>query len=144
MSGNENELSFVDTNIFLYAYDNSLPAKQNIASHLVKELWINRSGCLSVQVLQELYVNLTRKIITPLSVSDAKQIVRDLTLWKCFVPNGLSMIGAIEIQERYKISFWDAMIVYSAKSLHCKVLWSEDLGHNQNYFGLTVYNPFKK
>jgi predicted nucleic acid-binding protein len=144
MSGNANELSFVDTNIFLYAYDKSLHSKQSIASQLIKELWVNRSGCLSVQVLQELYVNLTRKIITPLSIPDARQIVSDLNQWQCFVPNGLSILGATEIQECYQISFWDAMVIYSAKCLHCEVLWSEDLSHNQDYSGITVINPFKK
>jgi len=143
MSDNNNEISFVDTNIFLYAYDSSLPTKQSIASKLIKELWINRSGCLSVQVLQELYVNLTRKIRTPLSIAEARQIVSDLNQWQCFVPDGLSIIGATEIQERYNISFWDAMIVYSAKCLYCKVLWSEDLNHNQYYSGVKVINPFK-
>jgi len=138
------ELSFVDTNIFIYAYDLSATAKYQKAMKLVSDLWESGWGCLSIQVLQELYVSLTQKIPNPLSAQEAAQIVDDLGQWRLHNPELKSLKEAIQIQQRYKISFWDAMIICSAKELGCTTIWTEDLNPKQLYEGIKAVNPFRE
>ncbi len=141
--GNTNKKhQFVDTNIFLYAYDRSEPQKQTKAKALIFELWQSRLGTVSIQVLQELYVNLTRKVPQPLEHQLAAQVISDLGRWNCHCPNQDSLQKALALKQRYQLSFWDAMIITSAQDMHCSVLWSEDLNSGQNYDGVRVKNPF--
>jgi len=140
MSGNR---QFVDTNILLYAHDDSAGTKRDQARVLVEQLWESRDGCLSVQVLQEFFVNVTRKIAKPLSVETAKEIVADLSHWHMHVPAADDVLGAIGIHQRAGISFWDSMIVHSAAEMGCTVLYSEDLNPGQDYSGVRVQNPFQ-
>lgn len=132
---------FIDTNILVYAHDTSAGAKHARAIHLLKELWASGDGCLSVQVLQEFYVTVTRKVARPLPSAEAAQIVADLSVWKVHAPQIADVLGAIDIQQRYQIAFWDAMVVRSASRLGCQTLWSEDLNPSQVYEGVTVLNP---
>jgi predicted nucleic acid-binding protein len=141
MSGNRR---FVDTNILLYAHDSSAGAKQDQARTLVEQLWESRDGCLSVQVLQEFFVNVTRKIARPLSAEMAKEIVADFSRWHMHVPAADDVLHAIGIHQRAEISFWDAMIVRSAAEMDCAVLYSEDLNPGQEYSGVRVENPFQQ
>jgi predicted nucleic acid-binding protein len=134
---------FVDTNILLYAYDDSAGTKRDQARTLLEELWESREGCLSVQVLQEFFVNATRKIAKPLNAETAKEIVADMSHWHMHVPAAVDVLGAIGIHQRAGISFWDSMIVRSAAEMGCKVLYSEDLNTGQDYSGVRVKNPFK-
>ncbi len=136
------DYQFVDTNILVYAHDTSAGAKRERAAQLVEELWNARTGCLSIQVLQELYVSLTRKVARPLSSSSAAQILADLSVWRVHRPEARDVLEAIELHRRYDISFWDAMILRSAGQLGCQVLWSEDLNHDQVYDGIRIVNPF--
>jgi predicted nucleic acid-binding protein len=99
-------------------------------------------GCLSLQVLQEFFVNVTRKLSRPLEVVDAYQIVHDYALWIVHVPNTSDVTQAIDLHERYQVSFWDAMILQSALELGCSTLWSEDLNAGQAFEALTVQSPF--
>ncbi|MEW6662080.1 MAG: PIN domain-containing protein [Bacillota bacterium] len=85
---------------------------------------------------------LTQKVPVPLGRNTAVQILEDLAHWSCHIPNGADIIEAINIQERNKLSFWDAMIICSAKAYGCGVIWSEDLTHGQVYEGIKVLNPF--
>jgi predicted nucleic acid-binding protein len=140
MSGNRR---FVDTNILLCAHDVSAGAKRDRAQMLVEQLWESRDGCLSVQVLQEFFVNVTRKIAKPLSAEAAKEIVADYSRWHVHVAAADDVLGAIGIHQRAGISFWDAMIVRSAAEMDCDVLYSEDLNVGQQYSGVRVENPFK-
>lgn len=133
---------FVDTNVLLYAYDTSAAEKHEHARELVESLWRERSGCLSVQVLQEFFVNVTRKIPKPLPVGQAREIVSDLGYWKTHSPRAQDVVEAIELHERHSLSFWDAMIVRSAGSLGCNTLYSEDLNPGQSYGGVIVTDPF--
>ena len=133
---------FVDTNVLVYAHDVSAGAKHQQARELVQDLWQRRAGCLSVQVLQELYVTLTRKVAVPADEGTVLQIVRDLSFWRVHTPNAEDVLGAIALHRRYGISFWDAMILWGASQLGCGVLWSEDLSPDQSYAGLRVMNPF--
>jgi predicted nucleic acid-binding protein len=141
MSGNRR---FVDTNILLYAHDDSAGSQQARARTLVEQLWESRDGCLSVQVLQEFFVNVTRKIAKPVSAETAKEIVADLSHWHLHVPAADDVLGAIGIHQRTGISFWDAMIVRSAAEMGCDVLYSEDLNVGQDYFGVHVENPLNR
>ena len=134
---------FVDTNVLVYAYDESAGEKREKANRLVAGLWKSGEGCLSVQVLQEFYVNVTRKVKTPISRMQAAAIVEDLTAWEVHSPGGKDVLSAIELQGRESLSFWDAMIVTSARSLGCEVLYSEDMNPGQRYDGVTVVNPLE-
>lgn len=133
---------FVDTNIIIYAYDIHAGVKHSAARVLMNDLWHSQTGCLSIQILQEVYVNITQKIATPVDIATVTQIIRDLSDWAVHTPIPQDVINAIRIQQRYQLSFWDAMIVWSAVRLGCAVLWSEDLNHGQTYEGVRVQNPF--
>ena len=136
------ERRFVDTNLFVYAHDASAGPKREAARDLIAGLWGERSGCLSVQVLQELFVNLTRKVPKPLPARDVAALVEDLSAWTIHSPGPRDVLSAIELHERMSVSFWDAMILASARSLGCRILYSEDLGAGQSYDGVRVVNPF--
>jgi predicted nucleic acid-binding protein len=97
---------------------------------------------LSVQVLQEFYVSVTRKVAHPLSPEQAASTIADLAVWHVHRPGAEDVLDAIRLQERYQTSFWDAMIVTSAIQLGCEVLWSEDLNAGQVYDTVRVVNPF--
>lgn len=135
---------FVDTNILIYAYDNSAGHKHETALGLVKELWSNRAGVLSTQVLQELVVNLAVKYRGRIEVEDIKAIVADLMMWDLFVNDGQSCLNALDLMSRYRISFWDALIVNAAVRTGATVIYSEDLSDGQFYDGVRVINPLKK
>lgn len=135
---------FLDTNILVYAYDRSAGQKHNQAGQLVKACWENENGCLSIQVLQEFYVTVTRKIASPLDLQTARQIVADLAQWRLHTPKANDLLQAIDLQSNYQLSFWDAQVVQSAASLGCKQLISEDLNHGQAYGEVQVINPFKE
>ena len=134
---------FLDTNILVYAYDRSAGHKHSLAVQLVEECWKNENGCLSIQVLQEFFVTVARKISTPLDDQTARNIVADLTHWRVQAPEASDLLQAIDLQQSYHLSFWDAMIVQSAARLGCKQLISEDLNHGQLYGDVQVINPFR-
>ena len=138
----DRKLEFVDTNVLVYAHDISAGDKHSVAQQLIRRLWETSNGCLSVQILQELYVTISRKVTRPLPITEAAEIIRDLSFWHIHTPTAEDVLGAIDLQHRYKISFWDAMVIHSAVSLECKLIWSEDLSRDQIYNGVQVKNPF--
>ena len=133
---------FVDTNVFVYAFDRSSGEKGEKARVLVRELWERERGCLSLQVLQELYVTLTRKVGRPLSPEAASRLVEDLSAWPCHEPSRVDLLDAIALARKSKVSLWDALILQSARRSGCDVLWSEDLNAGQKLAGVVVRNPF--
>jgi predicted nucleic acid-binding protein len=133
---------FVDTNILVYAHDTSAGGKHERARALIEQLWATRDGCLSVQIMQEFFVTVTRKISKPLDVAVAKEIIADLSRWYVHVPAADDVLGAIGLHQRTGISFLDAMMVRSAVEIGCDVIYSEDLNHGQLYDGARVENPF--
>ena len=133
---------FIDTNILIYAHDTSAGQKHIRARELMRDLWQSGEGCLSIQVLQEFYVNVTQKVTKPLPTEAAAQIIADLAVWEVHRPRTEDVLDAIRLQKRYQISFWDAMILASALQLGCQVLWSEDLSPGQVYGRLEVQSPF--
>lgn len=135
-------LQFVDTNILVYAHDLSAGTKHERAKQLMAELWHHRTGCLSLQVLQEFYVTVTQKVMKPLDPAVAAEAVSALASWQVHVPNVSDVLEAIRVQQRNRLSFWDSLIVCSAKSLGCQILWTEDFSHGQHYEGVKALNPF--
>jgi predicted nucleic acid-binding protein len=136
------ELQFVDTNVLVYAYDRSAGSRHQRARQLLAELWESGNGCLSVQVLQEFHVTVTRKVAYPLSSERSAGLIRDLSAWRVHAPSAEDVLAAIRLQERFQISIWDAMIVQSASRLDCAILWSEDLNAGQRIRSTKVRNPF--
>jgi predicted nucleic acid-binding protein len=134
--------TFLDTNIVIYAYDASAGLKHEIARQIMTDLWTSGNGILSTQVLQEFYVNVTRKIPKPLDLDLARQIVADLLKWDVVVNGGDSILDAIDIQKRHNFSFWDAMIISSAVTGGAVTLLSEELTDGQIIGGVTIRNPF--
>jgi predicted nucleic acid-binding protein len=139
------DLQFVDSNILVYAYDTEQGEKHEKAKALLLSLWKLGLGCVSIQVLQEFYVNLTRKSEFPLAPEKATNMIRDFSDWIIYRPGVNDIVSAVELHLRYRISFWDAMILQSARECNCTILWSEDLSSGQNYGGgVKVLNPFKQ
>jgi predicted nucleic acid-binding protein len=133
---------FVDTNVLVYAADPSAGAKHERAAALMQRLWDEHIGCLSLQVLAEFYVTVTRKVPQPLPPAMAAQLVADLTAWRVHAPGVADLLDAIALQQRYRISLWDAQVIVSAARLDCATVWSEDLNTGQTYAGVRVTNPF--
>ena len=134
---------FVDTNILMYAHDKAAGAKHERAKALVQELWRDRAGVLSTQVLQELAINLRRKTAKPLDAKATREVVADYLTWQIVVNGGDSILEALELETRYQISFWDALVVYAAQAAGTQVLYSEDLSDGQLYGAVRVMNPFR-
>lgn len=99
-------------------------------------------GLLSTQVLAELLVTLTRKVARPVPARVAVEIVEDFATWPVFVPAPADLVAATLAAERYRIHFWDALIVHAAHCLEAQLLWSEDLNPGRLYEGVEVRNPF--
>jgi|SRR3974390_938197 len=135
---------FVDTNILIYAHDSSMGVKYQRAHKLLEQLWATGEGVLSTQVLQELCVNLRRKALVPFSVDEMTALIRDYLSWQVVVNTPESVLRALEIEQRHKISFWDALILQAAESAGADVVYSEDLSAGQSYAGIRVVNPLVK
>jgi predicted nucleic acid-binding protein len=144
MSDDSQPSLFLDTNILVYAFDRSAGMKHVVAAQLVKDRWEDEAGCLSIQVLQEFVVTVTQKIANPLTHQAVQQIVSDLGQWQVHSPGVNDLLQALDLQDRYPLSFWDAMIVQSALRMKCKQLLSEDLNAAQFYGSVQVINPFKE
>jgi predicted nucleic acid-binding protein len=132
---------FVDTNILIYAHDRTAGLKHERARKLVEALWTNGQGVLSTQVLQELCVNLRRKVRRPLPVDEIRVLIHDYTSWNVVVNSAEAVVRALEIEARYKTSFWDALIVQAAEQSGAAILYSEDLAAKQRYGPVQVVNP---
>ena len=135
---------FVDTNIIVYAYDISAGEKHKKAMEIMGNLWDSGHGIISSQVLQEFFVNATRKIAKPLDVVTAKEIVKDLLKWKVVNVNGDMILEAMDIHSSHKYSFWDSMIIAAAIEGGAGTILSEDLSDSQMVKGVVIKNPFKK
>lgn len=133
---------FVDTNILVYAHQGSTGSKHQRARALVEDLWHSGLGVLSTQVLQELCVNLRRKLNPPLAAEEVRQLLHDYMRWKVIVNTAESVADALELELRYKISFWDALVLHSAKSAGVSIMYSEDFAAGRKYDGIEIVNPF--
>ena len=132
---------FVDTNILMYAHDKASGAKHERAKALVEELWRNRTGVVSTQVLQELSVNLRKKVGRPVDAKATREIISDYLTWHVVVNGGESILEALDLEARFQISFWDALVVQAAHTSGAEVLYSEDFSDGQTYGAVRVINP---
>jgi predicted nucleic acid-binding protein len=136
-------LTFIDTNILVYAYDADAGDKHIKAQAVVKECWENESGIISTQVLQEFYVTVTRKLSSPIPPQDARDVIQTYRAWSMFRPTIEDIISSSELEQRYQLSFWDALIVIAAQVSGAAILVSEDLQDGQQIGSIKVANPFK-
>lgn len=134
--------AFVDTNILVYAYDRGAGSKHARALELLENLWADGNGVLSTQVLQEFYVNVRRKAQMPVSHKQAKALIADYLSWMPVVNDGATTLEAIDVEQRYKLSFWDALIVVAAQKSGASILFSEDFNDGQKFGPVQVKNPF--
>lgn len=132
---------FVDTNILMYAHDRAAGQKHERARLLIEKLWDSGGGVLSTQVLQELCVNLRRKASHPLSLEQTRNLLQDYLSWEIVINTADSVMEALTIEQRYNISFWDALIIQAAGTSGATVVYSEDLADGQTYGPLRVVNP---
>lgn len=136
-----NDRTFVDSNVLIYAYDSEAEAKHRIANSILRELWEQRLGVLSAQVLQEFYVNVTRKISKPIPRNKARLFVESYMGW-CSDTTTAEITTAFRIEDESRISFWDALIVASAIKRGASRILSEDLNPGQRIAGIVIENPF--
>lgn len=135
---------FVDTNIIIYAHDLDSGPKHDIATTIIEDLWEEKSGIISTQVLQEFYVNITRKIATPLPPAEARGVIENYLVWHVELDGPETILLASEIEERYNLSFWDSMIVAAARNAEAEKILTEDLNPGQIVEGILIENPFSE
>lgn len=133
---------FVDTNVLVYSRDASELPKQEQAAVWMAHLWREQIGRLSFQVLNEFYITVTNKLQPGMELQNAREDVRLLLAWHPIPVDGRVVEGAWLIQDRYKISWWDALIISAAQVADCRYLLTEDLQENQDLGNVKVINPF--
>jgi predicted nucleic acid-binding protein len=138
------DVIFVDSNVLIYAHDADAGRKRERAIHRLKQLWESGAGRLSVQVLQEFYVNVTKKLATPVARSTAREVIRSYGAWVREPTTPDTVLRAIEIAELAQIMFWDALIVASAQEAQATQLYSEDLNDGRVIAGVKVVNPLRE
>ena len=138
----EKPISFVDTNVLVYAFEKSRSPKRQIAQRLMNELMEEDRLRLSTQVLQELFVTLTRKVSQPCSNAEGLAALEDLSAWPLMAVDFAAMRAAVELIDQAKLSFWDALIVVASARMGATVLYTEDLNDGQEILGVRITNPF--
>ena len=137
-----NARTFVDTSVLVYAHDIDAGEKHRIAADRLAELWETRTGVISTQVLQEFYVTVTRKLPTPLARGAARSILVNYSVWQVETPRAETVISASGIEERYQVSFSDALIIAAAAQGRAELLLTEDMNAGQTIEGVRIVNPF--
>lgn len=135
---------FVDTNVLVYAHDRGAGPRHEMARALLAELWGNRGGSLSTQVLQEFYAVATRKLKPPIARQEARAIVAAYGEWCDVATEPQLIVAASRLEEEHSISFWDSLIVQAALRAGADRLVSEDLQHGRRFGSLMIENPFAK
>jgi predicted nucleic acid-binding protein len=135
---------FVDTNLLVYAYDSSAGKKWKTSLEILSLLWTHRTGVISTQVIQELFVSLTQKVKNPIRPEMAKEIISDLVQWPLVVNDGKNILRAIDLQIKYHLSFWDSLILQAAITSKSEFLLSEDFQDGQVIESVTIVNPFSR
>ena len=133
-------VTFVDSNILIYAHDADAGAKRDRAQLALKALWDSGTGRLSVQVLQEFYVN-AQRLGTPVARTTAREVVATYAAWIREPTTAETVTRAIDISGLARLSFWDALILASAEQDGAERLYSEDLNHGQQIAGVVICNP---
>lgn len=135
---------FLDTNIFVYSFDHSAPAKQAVARSLIRSALIHRKGSISYQVVQEFFNVALKKFTSPLTPRDCMTYLSDVLAPLCEIFPGIEFYKqALQISERWKYSLYDSLIITAAVESNCSILYSEDLQHGRTLFQTTIMNPFR-
>lgn len=134
-------IEFVDTNVILYACDASAVLKHDLSVALLARLVADRSGVISVQVLVEFYANAMRKF--RMTSQETEDMLADFAEWQLHRPDYSSVVAAVHLQRRYKLAWYDAMILNSALESDCSILWTEDFSDGQRFGDLVIRNPYK-
>jgi predicted nucleic acid-binding protein len=132
--------SFFDTNVLIYADDKAVPAKQRKALNLIAEHRRARTGVVSLQVLQEYFVTITRKLRVDAAI--ARRKVELLSEFDVATPEVADILAAIDLHRLHGFSFWDSLILRAAKQSGCSVLFSEDMQTAREIDGILIVNPF--
>jgi predicted nucleic acid-binding protein len=138
-----NARTFVDTNVLIYAYDVDARRKHEIAKGILRNLWGQRAGAVSTQVLQEFYMNVTSKIATPLPKAAARAVIDNYVVW-CIDTTAAEISTAFRIEDQACIGFWDALIIAAARKAGADRVLSENLNAGQTILGVRVENPFSE
>jgi predicted nucleic acid-binding protein len=138
----DDQVTFVDTNVLVYAHDRSETRKQPVAQALLDALWRTRNGALSTQVLQEFYVVATRKFDPPMRRGAAREIVALYGEWPVVQVDVALIQAASLLEERHAFSFWDGLIVEAARRCGATRLLTEDLQAGRRIGGVSIENPF--
>ena len=133
---------FVDTNVLVYSRDASEPPKQVQATAWMRHPWNIRADRLSFKVLREFYITVTEKLDPGLDRESARKDIRSLLPWRPISVDNRVFDGAWHIQDRFGLSWWDALVVSAAQMADCRYLLTEDLQDNQTFGNLQVVNPF--
>jgi len=135
--------AFIDSNIFIYAYDTQDPRKQTAAFDLIRENTVDGSGVVSYQVVHEFFNFAFVKAASKVQPDDAQVLLEDVFRPLQMVPSSFSLVSiAIRLRDRYRLSWYDSLIVAAAQQGGCDILYSEDLQHGQQFGTVTVRNPF--
>ena len=132
--------SFFDTNVLVYADDKAVPAKQRIAIKLVSEHRRTRTGVVSLQILQEYFVTVTKKLHVDLAT--ARRKVELLAEFDVASPEVADILAAIDLHRLHGFSFWDGLVVRAAKQAGCRVIFTEDMQNAREIDGVRIVNPF--
>ena len=132
---------FVDTNVLLYAVDPRHPGKQARAQAWLQQCWQRGCARISTQVLNELFANL-RRVAPSMAVEDARRLVREYRAWTPWIVDDDTVDTAWHLQDRFTLSYWDALMVAAAQQQACTLLLTEDLQHDQLIDGVRILNPF--
>jgi len=135
-------ITFVDTNVLIYAYNAADPAKQRATQAALVSLWDARIGAVSTQILQEFYSVATTKLRPAMSHDEAREVVSLYTAWPVVLIEPSLILTASRLVERHKLSFWDALMVEAARTAGASRLLTEDLNHGQVIEGVRIESPF--
>ena len=142
LSQNATERFFIDSNVLIYSYDSAEPDKRSVAQQLIASLVGNGTGFLSVQVLGEFFVSVTRRIPNPLSIEEADAAVDLIGSLPVIDIDSAMVRRAIATHSRYGTSYWDSLIIAAAERAGCSTILSEDMNSGQSYHGILAVNPF--
>jgi predicted nucleic acid-binding protein len=140
MSAGKAPRTFLDTNLFVYADDRTEPVKQRRALDLIKEHLEERTGVVSLQILQEYFVAVTKKL--KLDAGIARNKVQIYSKFNVAEPTVNDILAAIDMHTLHRFSYWDALVIRMAKQAGCRVLLSEDMQHSRDFDGVKIVNPF--
>ena len=133
---------FLDTNILVYAHDAECLDKKSKSQEIIFESLRNGSGVISAQVLSEFFVTITLKVKQPMSSDQAKKELVLLSAIETVDIDATLVVQAVNIKERWQLSYWDSLILAAAERSGCRTVYSEDMSDGQTYGSLIVRNPF--